>query len=140
MHPVFVYGSLRSGLQNNYKLDTAINKGLWHTTNEYYMIGIKSGSYPYVTDEKLHDELSHTKIYGELYYVNDELLNSLDEMEGHPIQYKRTQIEIANDKKKQDAFMYILENAELKKGILDNFGKRFIAVNTGDWLDYKSKH
>ncbi len=140
LHPVFVYGSLRSGLQNNYKLDTAINKGLWHTVNEYYMIGIKSGSYPYVIDEQINDELKHTQIYGELYYVDDKLLNSLDEMEGHPIQYKRTQIEITNDKEKQAAFMYILENEELKKGIRENFGKRFIAVNTGDWLDYKSKH
>lgn len=107
LNPVFVYGSLRSGLQNNYKLDEGINKGLWYTTHEYYMIGIKSGSYPYVTDEKLHDELKHTKIYGELYYVNDELLRSLDEMEGHPIQYKRTLVEITNNKENQYAFMYI---------------------------------
>jgi gamma-glutamylcyclotransferase (GGCT)/AIG2-like uncharacterized protein YtfP len=138
--PLFVYGSLRTGLINNHKLHSATYQGFWCTSNEYYMIGIKSGSYPYVTDENIHNELLPTKIYGELYYINEEMLKSIDEMEGHPTQYRRHIVDIINDKQKQTAYMYLLVNEELKNGIRENFERRFIAVNTGDWLDYKIKH
>ena len=137
--PLFVYGSLRKDLQNNYKLESAVYKGLWYTKNEYYMIGMKSGAYPYVTDEKLYDELVSTKIYGELYLVNEELLTLLDKMEGHPTQYKRKYVEIIDGLHTQTAYMYILVNEELKKGIRENFGRRFVAINHGDWLTYKMK-
>jgi gamma-glutamylcyclotransferase (GGCT)/AIG2-like uncharacterized protein YtfP len=45
-----------------------------------------------------------TKIYGELYLVNEELLTSLYEIEGHPTQYKREYIEIIDGKSTQIAY------------------------------------
>lgn len=138
--PVFVYGSLRKGLQNNHKLDSAIYKGIWKTVQKYYMIGTKSGSYPYVTTEELVDTLFKTNITGELYLVTPSLLESLDEMEGHPEQYRRILTEIVNDDKYMNAYIYILESDELKEGIQKGFTRRFESVNGGDWvahLDYK---
>lgn len=133
--PVFVYGSLRKGQQNNYKLAAAEYKGLWETTGKYYMIGMKSGAYPYVTTEKLDESLEPTKIVGELYCVAHDLLCSFDEMEGHPTQYKRILLEIKNDKQEHAyAFMYLLESDEIKEGIRKGFARRFVAVNNGDWV------
>jgi len=132
--PVFVYGSLRKGFQNNYKLDAAEYGGMYHTVQTFYMIGAKSGAYPYVTAEQLHESLLPTSIYGELYHVSPELLESLDNMEGHPTQYKRRIVELANDAgKKTMAHMYVMESEELKDGIQKSFERRFVAVNGGDW-------
>ncbi len=140
--PIFVYGSLRQGLQNNYKikLESAEFKGIYHTTKKYYMIGAKSGAYPYVVAEQLHDTLEPTYIHGELYLVSNELLSLLDEMEGHPTQYKRQSVEIVNAAgNTEHAQMYILENEELKTGISKSFERRFVPVNGGDWKKYKSR-
>jgi gamma-glutamylaminecyclotransferase len=132
--PIFVYGSLRKGFQNNYKLNSAEFKGLYYTKKKYYMIGAKSGSYPYVVAEKLHETLEPTHIYGELYLVSNDLLRSLDEMEGHPVHYKRQFVEIIDDAgHTEHAQMYILENEELKTDIGKSFERRFLPVNDGNW-------
>lgn len=137
---LFLYGSLRQGLQNNYKLESAEFKGMYHTTKKYFMIGAKSGAYPYVVAEKLHDSLEHTEIHGELYLVSNVLLSSLDEMEGHPTQYKRQSVEIVNAAGHTEyAQMYILENEELKTGITKGFDCRFAHVSSGDWKKYTSE-
>jgi gamma-glutamylcyclotransferase (GGCT)/AIG2-like uncharacterized protein YtfP len=98
------------------------------------MIGMKSGAYPYVTTDKLDESLEPTKIVGELYCVSPVLLESLDEMEGHPIQYNRTRVKIVNEHHESTmAFIYILESDELKEGIKKGFARRFISLNSGNW-------
>lgn len=134
---VFVYGSLRRGLQNHHKLEFAEYKGEWQTKNYYYMTGMKSGAYPYVSSVQLHEDQSPTKVYGELYIVNNDLLKILDELEGHPTQYMRQKIDIVNNRNEcVNAYMYILENKELQDGIRLNFKRRFVPVNDGDWVAY----
>lgn len=134
---VFVYGSLRRGLQNHHKLESALYKGEWYTKNYYYMTGMKSGAYPYVTSVQLHEDQSPTKVYGELYMIDEDLLKILDELEGHPTQYMRQTIDIVNNRNEcVNAYMYILENKELQEGIRLNFKRRFVPVNDGDWVAY----
>lgn len=134
---IFVYGSLRKGLQNHGKLDTAKYSGDWKTVDKYFMIGLKSGAYPYVTTEQLNDSLLPTQIHGEMYIVSPQLLEVLDELEGHPYQYKRRIIDVENSKKETThAHMYILESDDIKDGIQMSFHRRFVAVNDGDWVKH----
>lgn len=129
---VFVYGSLRKGLQNHGKLMNANYVGTFKTSDTYYMIGLKSKAYPYVTCSKLHESLQASHITGELYKVDDDLLKELDALEGHPHNYKRTE-HIINDYK---AFIYLLENEEMKSDIMTSFERRFVSVISGDWVDF----
>lgn len=132
MTPIFVYGSLRKGFQNNYKLGAAEYNGMYHTIKRYYMVGAKSGAYPYVVTEKLHESLAPTSICGELYHVSSELLESLDTMEG--AHYKRQEVVLENDAGKQTiAHMYVVEDGDLIEGIRNNFERRFVAINGGNW-------
>lgn len=140
-HQVFVYGSLRNSCTNHYRLEGAIFKGFAKTIDYYYMIGLKSKTFPYVTTDKLNDSLELSQITGELYDVSDTLLEGLDNLEGHPTWYKRTRIPVVNSSENSEkyAFMYILEDEEIKKGIRQSFDKRFMSVPTGDWMDVVKK-
>lgn len=134
---VFVYGSLRKGLANHTKLRDAVYKGPFRTKEDYYMIGLKSKAYPYVTSEKLHESLTHTHITGELYEVSEDLLAELDILEGHPTNYTRTRVALEPLSSKgasMEAWMYVLTNAEIQTGIARAFDRRFVAVPTGDWV------
>ena len=132
---VFVYGSLRRGLQNHHKLNSATYIGEWRTEREYFMTGIKSGAYPYVSSEQIHEDQTPTHIHGELYSVSEDLLKILDELEGHPVQYRRQRVDLVNDSDgRTTACMYLLESRELAEGIRENFKTRFFAVNDGDWI------
>lgn len=141
---VFVYGSLRKGLQNHYRITEmgANYMGEFETTNMYYMIGLKSGAYPYVTKEKVSDDANISHIRGEIYEIKRTCLQDLDILEGSPINYIRRLddfYEIDTNKKKK-AFIYMLENKELIDGIRASFGKRFVNINDGNWLSYVHRH
>jgi gamma-glutamylaminecyclotransferase len=132
---VFVYGSLRRGLQNHHKLESGLYRGEWRTDRKYFMTGMKSGAYPYVSLEQLHEDQAPTHIHGELYGVSDDLLRVLDALEGHPTQYMRQKVDLVNDAHgRATAYMYILESSELLEGIRVNFKKRFVDVPHGDWV------
>ncbi len=112
--------------------------GEFETKKKYYMIGLKSGAYPYVTKEKVSEEANVSNIRGEMYEINRKFLKDLDILEGSPINYIR-RLDDFNDlvtKKKKKAFIYMLENKELIDGIHASFGKRFVNINDGDWLSY----
>ena len=132
--PVFVYGSLRKGLPNHKRVETSPSSGEWETKKTYYMIGTKSGVYPYVSEEQLHEDLVASHIHGEVYIVDDDVLSGLDVLEGHPTQYKRVMIPLQNGKRKMEAYMYLLESEELKEGIRKSFSRRFVSVPEGDWV------
>lgn len=54
---IFVYGTLRKHLTNNYRLAKGKYVGIYKTINSYYMIGLNSKSYPYVTAKAIHHSL-----------------------------------------------------------------------------------
>lgn len=132
MVSLFVYGSLRPGQPNNYRL--AINsthKGTFKTQDKYYMIGLKSGAYPYVTDEDLDSFQDPTQITGDLYEVDSGTITWLDMLEAH---YERKTVILDNG---LEAQMYILLDPTIKAEIRKHFNRgwtrRFKAVPSGDW-------
>ncbi len=128
---LFVYGSLCKSKKLNYIMTDARYLGLFRTTEEYYMIGLRSGAYPFITDEQLNPTCKKAFVHGELYEVSEELLAKIDELEGHPHNYTRTRIQITDGEMVQEVDAYILINKSMKEDIAENFDMRFIALTDG---------
>lgn len=87
---VFVYGSLLKGLTNHHRLQRTDNTvrylGPASTVDKYCMIGL---GFPI-----LSSAIPKYHIYGEIYGVQPSVLESLDQLEGHPDAYVRTLIRV----------------------------------------------
>ena len=94
--PVFVYGSLLTGLMNNRLMqdDSHFTYGGPYLTNPRFLMvsmgafpGVKSmGNIPSTTVSPPH---SDAPVLGELWWCDTEGLSRLDRLEGHPEFYKR---------------------------------------------------
>ncbi len=100
---VFVYGTLKKGFfyHDKYLGD---GKGEFVSTasvgNDY---SLYIDALPFMVREK-----SDTGVKGELYEVNADTLKNLDDLEGHPIFYKREAIEVKDaDGNIKNAWAYI---------------------------------
>jgi gamma-glutamylaminecyclotransferase len=98
-HLVFVYGTLRQAHSNHQLLGDAYCYGTGSTRDKYAMY-ITSG-YPYVISTE-----ARYPIVGELYAVDDETLDKLDKMEGHPHYYIRREIIVDIETVEYRAWMY----------------------------------
>jgi len=98
-HLVFVYGTLRRVQSNHKLLGDAYCYGTGSTRDKYAMY--ISGSYPYVTSTE-----ARYPITGELYDVDDDTLDKLDKMEGHPRYYIRREIVVVVEGIEHIAWMY----------------------------------
>ena len=85
--PLFVYGTLRSGLHNHPLLGTSRFLGPCMTEPHFDMFSL--GNYPGLWRS------GHTAVLGELYWVDPPTLARLDELEGHPYFYKCEEISLA---------------------------------------------
>ena len=87
---IFVYGSLLKGLSNHHRLirndNTVRYLGPAQTQEKYCMVGL---GFPI-----LSSKINNYHIYGELYAVQPSVLESLDQLEGHPDAYVRTPINV----------------------------------------------
>lgn len=81
---VFVYGTLRRGEYNHRYLSGARRRGVYRTSPGYTLLDL--GDYPAVISG------GRTAIVGEVYAINDALLNRLDRLEGYPHEYTRERI------------------------------------------------
>lgn len=99
-HMVFVYGTLRHSHDNHQLLERAHYYGIGQTLKDYSMY--ITGGYPYVVGTE-----PRYPIVGELYGIDDETLEKLDKMEGHPHYYSRKEIPVIVDGKEYTAWMYI---------------------------------
>jgi gamma-glutamylcyclotransferase (GGCT)/AIG2-like uncharacterized protein YtfP len=136
---IFVYGSLRTEMSNAHLLATSKYYGTYNTVDGFYMIGLKSKSYPYVMTKNIDDSFFKSKITGELYGITKKTLKILDEMEGHPHVYLRKCIRIQANGIIKNAYIYILENEDLISGIKQGLHKRFIPINSGDWKEFVTR-
>ncbi len=132
MISLFVYGSLRPGKPNNYRLAVgSTHKGTYKTADKYYMIGLRSGAYPYVCEEALDSMQDPVQITGDLYEVQPAVLQWLDLLESH---YERVTVLLDNGQKAQ---IYLLRDptikAEIKRYFDRGWTRRFITVSSGDW-------
>lgn len=87
---VFVYGTLLEGEPNNLLLDNSVNLGQARLRFPGWMVAYCSG-FPALWETK--DVISSIK--GEVYYVDDTTMASLDVLEGYPSFYDR-KVMIAN--------------------------------------------
>ncbi len=116
---VFVYGTLRKDYWNHkYYLKNSKFVGKGRTKHKY---ALYADNIPYVIE---NENISH--IVGEVYCVDEETLERLDYLEGHPTCYKRKKVPI------------ILESGEEIEAWLYFYPEPYgDLVESGDYKDYE---
>lgn len=116
---VFVYGTLRKGFWNHRLLSKSKFIGKAKTKEKYKLT---ADDIPYLTDDK-----RICNVIGEVYEVDEQTLESLDHLEGHPIHYQRRQIPVILENGTEiTAWCYFYQ--------FDT--SRYQLVKTGDFIDY----
>lgn len=97
---VFVYGTLKRGFANCHLMQNGLNG-----VTRFVTTGLTKEAFPLVigTDASIPFMLplkgQGKQVHGEIYEVDNNVLRVLDELEGHPTWYKRTQCEITTTDK-----------------------------------------
>lgn len=96
LHRVFVYGTLKRGEPNYRHLKDTRNGyakflGLGRTTVAYPLVIASKYNIPFL----LKKSNTGNFVFGEVYDVDTEMLNNLDELEEHPTFYERTEEEVS---------------------------------------------
>ena len=104
-HFVFVYGTLMSGLRNHSLLDKqqCLSKEAY-TKDPAELLLLYDRPY-------MRYSSSGYPLKGELYEINDETLEKLDQLEDHPNWYKRELKKILVLEEEIEAFIYVIVNA-----------------------------
>ena len=127
---IFVYGTLRKELHNNWLLDKDTYICKTTTTNLFYMVATKSKAYPFISNTPiLYVSPAPCKIVGELYDVSPSTLKILDSLEGHPHTYTRHSIDVDGCLEVVDAS--ILTSDDVRDGIRNS--GRYVPIVTGDF-------
>lgn len=126
MNLVFCYGTLRSEESNHHLLSRAVlkesscwTKGKLYDTGDGYPALIQNDS---------------GKVYGEVYEVDDPLLEKIDRLEGyqegrdHNL-YDRVLMKITHAQGRYEAITYVMRTPE----------ERFKEILSGDWVTYRKK-
>jgi gamma-glutamylcyclotransferase (GGCT)/AIG2-like uncharacterized protein YtfP len=140
---IFFYGTLRKSGTNYGRLanNPDINYvGKFKTENKYSFIGLKSGSFPYASEESFSD-VEKVNVVGELYEImrnKREFIQNIDKLEYN---YSRQFVNIIMNGKKVKSYIYLLTNPELIKEIEPNISpngrQRFVYIDSGDWINWK---
>jgi gamma-glutamylaminecyclotransferase len=128
---IFVYGTLRKGLYNNWLLKESRFIGLYKTTNVFYMATQKSRAFPLISPEPILSDTTPCKIVGEIYDVSLSVLEHLDNLEGHPHTYVRAPIQIDDFTEPVEA--YILDSMSIRDDIRQS--GRYQAIRSGDFAE-----
>ena len=160
-HYIFVYGSLRAGLHNHWKLKDLESIFICNgdTDERLTMLGLSSLAFPYVTRTNFPN-VSTNFIKGEIYQVNNKAIEVLDQFEGVPNHYNRSLIRIFPDPHEGHssvslnkngisrqlpygtplyAYIYVVEDTKMLEQLeagLTNKYERFRIVESGDWKEY----
>lgn len=151
-HKLFVYGSLMSKLGNHHILsglspEVRLLSDQCVSVERFYLSGLKSNEYPYLSEVPLHPDQLSNCIQGELYEVSTDALSKLDEFEEHPVEYLRSIIEVIdisngvqdNQGSKYEIIetnVYLLKNEERIEQARAAFDTKFVVVNKGDWREH----
>lgn len=103
IHRIFIYGTLKKGFYFH-------DDYLGEDKSEALGPATASLNYSLYVDGMPHliKEKTDKAVKGELYLVDEDVLNSLDYLEGHPVTYKREIIDVFNEKgKKLLAWAYL---------------------------------
>lgn len=103
MHRIFVYGTLKRGFGNNCLLEGQKFVGEAVTKMSEFLL--RSRGIPYVH----RIGAGGNKIKGEVYEIDDNCLEHVDGLEGHPNWYRREEVELHDGSK---AWIYIMPNID----------------------------
>lgn len=149
-HKVFVYGSLLSNLGNHHVLlnlrsEIRLISNDCITTEKFYLTGLKSNEYPYLSAVPLRSDQVPCQIKGELYEVTSDALAELDDFEDHPIEYLRSMVEVSDlssaiqeepwkaKSNSLEANVYMLRNELRIEEARTAFDTKFVVVRDGNW-------
>ena len=118
-HLVFVYGTLRRGSARAMSIRFPKSRFVAEAKVSGSLYDL--GAYPGL----LIDD-SNSLVIGEVYEVDDEILNKLDDMEASSY-YSRKQVEISLDTRRRTCWIYE-PNPEL-------YSPRILIIS-GDWIEY----
>jgi len=120
MTRVFVYGTLLRGEKNHDLLMGSPFLGMARTEPLFSLFNL--GGFPAMCRHGC------TSVVGEVYEVSQEVLETIDELEGHPNWYRRTPISLSEG---MVAETYLLEPDQVEGGVL---------ISSGNWrLESKGK-
>lgn len=114
---VFVYGTLKMGHGNNCALGLGKFLGRCYIEGEYRMLDLSW--FPGVVRDS--SRAATCRVWGEVYLVDEDTLDTLDCIEGHPHFYKREKVETPW----KNAWCYFLPEEYLTEGHL--------TVTSGMW-------
>ncbi|WP_261816555.1 gamma-glutamylcyclotransferase family protein [Vibrio gallicus] len=106
---VFVYGTLRQGESNHHLLEASELLGMFETKPEYALFDL--GAYPGLVE-------GYSAITGEIYRIDEKVLEQLDILEDVPTEYRREVLETPFG----EAWIYLYQGSENGK-----------AIESGDW-------
>ncbi len=118
MHTVFVYGTLRKGQVNSHLLHVCQFLGRAKTKAKY---ALYAREIPFLSRTK---EVS--PVVGEVYAVDDNTLERLDELEKHPRWYRREKAEIILEERAMEMTAWIYF-CDVQEGELE-------LIESGDFL------
>lgn len=106
---VFVYGSLKKGLGNHTLMQRIDAEFLGYDTISGAFTMVSYGGFPAVCHDS--SESDAPSVFGQLYRIPPEGLNSLDALEGHPRWYKREKL--VTDYLEKRAWIYLMPESEI---------------------------
>ena len=111
---IAVYGTLKEG-RGNHKHYLSNSKQISKNAKTTNKFALYSSGIPFVTKDQ-----DKTQVNVEVYEVDDETLNKVDRLEGHPNWYRRelTPITITKDdgeEEKLDAWLYFMHLSDKQK-------------------------
>jgi gamma-glutamylcyclotransferase (GGCT)/AIG2-like uncharacterized protein YtfP len=107
LHFVFVYGTLKRGHYNHGRLAAARFVCDAKTVPGYRLFDV--GYYPAMVEDR-----AGISVYGEIFEVDDETLEDLDRLEGHPHYYRRQPICVEGFDRPVWGYLYTRETRGLR--------------------------
>ena len=131
-YKLFTYGTLRVDEPNSEILNSHSKfQETCISVNKYIMVTQTSKSFPFIFPLEFWPEMvdKAVNIVGDLYNVDELGIKRCDKLEGHPIWYTRTQIEVKNiTGRLSEVESYLLTKESFEKLNKDN-----IIILNGDW-------
>lgn len=114
MQRVFVYGTLKKGQPNHHLISGGIESGDCRVEG----VGVTEAKYPLIVTTRYNvpflldapNARNAVNVEGEVYSVNDKMMEILDDLEAHPTFYTRSQIPIIFQDKSEKMWCYLMKN------------------------------
>lgn len=111
---LFVYGTLKMGYGNHGVIHGATFLGEYTLNDNFYMVDL--GPFP----AAIHDKNNTGVIKGELYRIDEDILQATDWLEGYPDFYNRYVVYTTYG----EAFIYGMEHKEKNYPVITEWEKR----------------